>query len=191
MADPSAPSPLSSSLPSSSSPSAVERVAPASAAPIIRFDGVGKSFPGVRALAGITFDVETGSCHALCGENGAGKSTLAKVLAGIHAPDAGTIVVAGQAARFAGPRAALAAGIALVHQELAACENLTVGENLCLGALPARGPFVSWRQVERRAVRDAGRDRRRDRRAATPWARCPWASSRWCRSRRRWAAARA
>jgi len=119
--------------------------------PIIRFDGVGKSFPGVRALAGITFDVEPGSCHALCGENGAGKSTLAKVLAGVHAPDAGTILLGGQAARFMGPRDALAAGIALVHQELAACENLTVGENLCLGALPARGPFVSWQKVERRA----------------------------------------
>jgi ABC-type sugar transport system ATPase subunit len=142
--------PSASSLPLSPSPG-VNGAVPASAAPIIRFDGVGKSFPGVRALAGITFDVQPGSCHALCGENGAGKSTLAKVLAGVHAPDTGTILLGGRAVRFAGPRDALAAGIALVHQELAACENLTVGENLCLGALPAHGPFVSWRQIQRRA----------------------------------------
>jgi ABC-type sugar transport system ATPase subunit len=119
--------------------------------PIIRFEGVSKAFPGVRALDGVTFDVRRGSCHALCGENGAGKSTLGKVLAGLHAPDAGRVVLEGRPVHFAGPRDALAAGVGMVHQELAFCENMTVAENLCLGALPRKGPFLEPGEMERRA----------------------------------------
>ena len=81
-----------------------------------------------------------GSCHALCGENGAGKSTLGKMLAGIEQPDAGEIAVDGRAVSFEDPRDALAAGIGMVHQELAFCENLSVAENLCLGDLPRARP---------------------------------------------------
>ena len=84
-----------------------------------------------------------GSCHALCGENGAGKSTLGKLLAGIEQPDAGEIAVEGRVVHFEDPRDALRAGIGIVHQELAFCENLSVAENLCLGDLPGRGVFVS------------------------------------------------
>jgi ABC-type sugar transport system ATPase subunit len=119
--------------------------------PIIQFKGISKRFPGVQALRNVSFDVARGSCHALCGENGAGKSTLGKILAGIYAPDDGELIVDGKPARFASPSDAMAAGIGIVHQELAFCENLTVAENLCLGHLPARAMFVSRREMRRRA----------------------------------------
>src|SRR5262245_30800845 len=119
--------------------------------PLIRFEGVGKRFPGVIALEGVSFDVDAGSCHALCGENGAGKSTLGKLLAGIHAPDEGQVLLDGRPLRFEHPGDALKAGIGMVHQELAFCENMTVAENLCLGSLPASGGFVSRRRMRERA----------------------------------------
>jgi ABC-type sugar transport system ATPase subunit len=119
--------------------------------PAVRFEGVTRRFPGVQALAGVSFDIAAGSCHALCGENGAGKSTLGKLLAGIDRPDEGRILVRGSEVRFASPRDALAAGIGMVHQELAFCDNLSVAENLCLGDLPRRGGFLSRAEMARRA----------------------------------------
>jgi ABC-type sugar transport system ATPase subunit len=121
------------------------------APPLISFRGVSKRFPGARALENVSFDVASGSCHALCGENGAGKSTLGKLLAGIDVPDAGEILVAGRPVHFDEPRDALAAGIGIVHQELSFCENLSVAENLCLGDLPRRGFLVSRPAMEQRA----------------------------------------
>jgi ABC-type sugar transport system ATPase subunit len=124
------------------------------AEPAVAFDRVTKRFPGAVALEDVSFAVAAGSCHAICGENGAGKSTLGKILAGIHRPDGGGIRVSGRPVEFHGPEDALAAGIGIVHQELAFCENLTVAENLCLGSLPSRGPFLSraalWRRAEER-----------------------------------------
>jgi ABC-type sugar transport system ATPase subunit len=117
-------------------------------APAVRFSGVTKRFPGVVALNGVTFDIAKGSCHAVCGENGAGKSTLGKLLAGIDGPDEGAIEIDGRAVRFHSPAEALAAGVAMVHQELASCSNLSVAENLCLGRLPSR-----WLMVDRAAMR--------------------------------------
>ena len=121
-------------------------------APAVRFVGLTKRYPGVVALHDVAFDVAAGSCHAVCGENGAGKSTLGKVLAGIIASDEGAIEIDGGAVRFAGPAEALAAGVAMVHQELSLCSNLSVAENLCLGRIPRRGPFVSWPRMRARAV---------------------------------------
>ena len=118
----------------------------------IRLEKVSKRFPGVQALRDVTLDITAGSCHALCGENGAGKSTLGKVLAGIQAADDGRVFVLGREVRFASPRDALAAGVAMVHQELAFCDNLSVAENLCLGSLPTRSGFVSRDEMERRAT---------------------------------------
>jgi ABC-type sugar transport system ATPase subunit len=117
----------------------------------IRFESITKRFPGVLALDRVSLEVRAGSCHALCGENGAGKSTLGKILAGIYAADSGRVVINDRAVRFSGPRDALAAGIGIVHQELAFCSNLTVAENLCLGSMPSRYGFVSRDDCRRRA----------------------------------------
>lgn len=119
--------------------------------PRVRFRGITKRFPGMVALRGVSFDVAPGTCHAICGENGAGKSTLGRILAGLHQPDAGTIELDGAPVRFASPREALAAGVAMVHQELAFCDNLTVGDNLCLRALPRRLGMVDREALARRA----------------------------------------
>ncbi|HET7462526.1 MAG TPA: sugar ABC transporter ATP-binding protein [Longimicrobium sp.] len=124
--------------------------------PAVRFENVSKRFPGVLALADVTLEVAAGSCHALCGENGAGKSTLGKLLAGIYSPDEGRVVIDGRPVRFASPRDALAAGVGVVHQELAFCPNLSVAENLTLGALPKRGGFLSTGEMERRATEMLG-----------------------------------
>ncbi len=122
-------------------------------APAVRFEHISKRFPGARALDDVTFDIAVGSVHALCGENGAGKSTLGKILAGIHAPDSGQLVLFGQPVSFSGPERALAAGVGMVHQELAFCENLSVAENLCLGALPATHGFLDHRAMRQQAQR--------------------------------------
>lgn len=111
--------------------------------PAVEFANVTKRFPGVVALKNVSLAVDGGSCHGLVGENGAGKSTLGKVLAGIHTTDGGDVRVEGLKVRFPSPRDALHAGIGMVHQELAFCENLSVAENLCLGQTPAKGPFIS------------------------------------------------
>jgi ABC-type sugar transport system ATPase subunit len=118
----------------------------------VRFEGITRRFPGVVALDGVSFEVGAGACHAVCGENGAGKSTLGKILAGIQRPDAGRIFVEGREVSFASPREAHEAGVAMVHQELAFCENMTVAENLCLGQLPSRWSFVNRSALRRRAA---------------------------------------
>jgi ABC-type sugar transport system ATPase subunit len=119
----------------------------------VRFEGITKRYPGVQALSGVSFEIAAGSTHALCGENGAGKSTLGKVLAGIIAPDEGRLIVRGRKVSFSSPRDALAAGVGMVHQELALCDNLSIAENLCLGALPTRAGFLSHREMQGRAER--------------------------------------
>jgi ABC-type sugar transport system ATPase subunit len=118
---------------------------------LIRFDGITKRFPGVLALSDVSFDVGEGSCHALCGENGAGKSTLGKILAGVYSPDEGRVLLGGVPVRFRHPGDALRAGIGMVHQELAFCDNMTVAENLCLGDLPRRNGFLSRRRMAEKA----------------------------------------
>ena len=85
----------------------------------VRFEGVSKRFPGAQALSDVSFEIAPGACHALCGENGAGKSTLGKIIAGIHQPDGGRLLIHGREVHFTSPRDALAAGVGMVHQELA------------------------------------------------------------------------
>jgi ABC-type sugar transport system ATPase subunit len=119
--------------------------------PFLEFQNVGKRFPGVLALDEVSFAIERGACHALIGENGAGKSTLGKILAGIHTADSGRILCDGASIQPRDPLAARRLGIAMVHQELAFCPNLSVAENLCLGDLPARLGWVDRAELCRRA----------------------------------------
>src|SRR5437867_6905221 len=119
--------------------------------PLLSFRSITKRFPGVLALDGVSFDVERGSCHALIGENGAGKSTLGKILAGVYVADEGEIHLDGHPVRPPNPLAARKLGIAMVHQELAFCPNLSVAENLCLGDRPRRAGFLDRRRMREQA----------------------------------------
>jgi ABC-type sugar transport system ATPase subunit len=113
--------------------------------PILRLEGIVKTFPGVRALDGVSFTVLPGEVHALMGENGAGKSTLMKVLGGIYQPDEGQIIVSEAPAIMASPLEAKAKGIVFIHQELSLAEELSVAENIYLGELPRkRFGLVDW-----------------------------------------------
>ena len=120
------------------------------ATPILTFKSICKRFPGVVALANVSFQVEAGECHAIVGENGAGKSTLGKIVAGIHRPDGGQVLLRGRPVSFRSPLDAARAGISIVHQELAFCPNLSVAENLHLGALPNACGWVRWRALATR-----------------------------------------
>src|SRR5215213_8952571 len=119
--------------------------------PYIHFENITKKFAGVTALDSVSLSIRRGECHALMGENGAGKSTLGKILAGIHRPDGGTILIDGQPVDFRSPRDAGKAGVGMVHQELAFCPDLSVAENLCMGQYPRRLGIVSRRDMRRRA----------------------------------------
>jgi D-xylose transport system ATP-binding protein len=112
-----------------------------------------KSFPGVRALDGVTFDLHKGEIHALVGENGAGKSTLMKVLGGVYAhPDyGGEIFIEGNEQKFAGVKEAEKAGIAVIFQELSLVKEMSVGENIFLGREPRRFGVIRWQELYRRA----------------------------------------
>ncbi|MEV1291292.1 ABC transporter ATP-binding protein [Pseudonocardia sp. NPDC049635] len=100
----------------------------------VELRGITKRFPGVVANDRVDLAVRTGEVHALCGENGAGKSTLMKILYGMQAPDEGTIAVGGEPVDFRTPADAIAAGIGMVHQHFMLADNLTVAENILLGA---------------------------------------------------------
>ena len=119
--------------------------------PVLRLEGIVKTFPGVRALDGVSFSVLPGEVHALMGENGAGKSTLMKVLGGIHRPDDGAIYVGGERVVMAGPLEAKANGIVFIHQELSLATELSVAENVYLGELPRkRFGRVDWKTLAAR-----------------------------------------
>src|SRR5262245_32591433 len=97
---------------------------------------VAKSFPGVQALRGVSLEVHPGEVLGLIGENGAGKSTLIKIIGGIHSPDAGDVFVNGHSVRFRNAHDSIAAGIAIIHQELNLADNLSLAENIFLGRQP-------------------------------------------------------
>ena len=116
--------------------------------------GISKSFPGVRALRSVSFDVYPGEVHALLGENGAGKSTLIKILSGVHPPDEGEIYLRGDRVHFADPGHAQARGIATIYQEFSLYPELTVAENIFAGHPPRRfgGLALDWRRTAREAA---------------------------------------
>ncbi len=112
---------------------------------------IGKSFPGVRALAGVTFDLQAGEVHALVGENGAGKSTLMKILAGAQPADSGSISIDGAPAVIDSPRKAESLGIGMIYQEFNLLPALTAVENIVLGNEPMRGMFLDEAAARERA----------------------------------------
>jgi D-xylose transport system ATP-binding protein len=125
----------------------------AAAAPLLEMRDITKSFPGVRALDGVSFDLRAGELHALVGENGAGKSTLMKVLGGVypHGSYGGEVVIDGEARRFTSVRDAEQAGIAVIFQELSLIKDLSIGENIFLGREPRRFGVIRWEELYSRA----------------------------------------
>jgi general nucleoside transport system ATP-binding protein len=105
-----------------------------SAEPVVELSGITKRFPGVVANSDVNLTVRAGEVHAVCGENGAGKSTLMKILYGMQQPDEGTIAIDGEPVRLRNPQDAIRAGIGMVHQHFMLADNLTVLENVVLGA---------------------------------------------------------
>jgi ABC-type sugar transport system ATPase subunit len=103
---------------------------------LLSVEQITKTYPGVKALQNVSFSVEAGTVHAIMGENGAGKSTLMQVIAGAHAPTSGRLVFDGQEVMFSGTRDAAKKGISIVFQELMLAPNMTIAENIFLGAEP-------------------------------------------------------
>lgn len=119
-----------------------------SSAPALRLEGIVKTFPGVRALDGVSFDVVPGEVHALMGENGAGKSTLMKVLGGLYQPDDGKIFIEEKPVSMTSPLHSKALGVVFIHQELSLAEELSVAENVYLGELPRKTfGLVDWSEL--------------------------------------------
>jgi ribose transport system ATP-binding protein len=129
----------------SSSPSAA-------ATPLLEVRGLTKSFPGVKALDGLDFDLREGEIHVLLGENGAGKSTLVKHLAGVYQPDEGELFMRGEQMSWAAPHDALRAGIVTVYQEFNLAPYMTVAQNVFLGQEPMKRGFVDRKESARRTV---------------------------------------
>ena len=100
---------------------------------ILKMNNITKSFYGVKALKGVSLELEEGEVHALLGENGAGKSTLMKCLAGIYSIDGGTMEFEGTEIRLSSPMDSMKYGISVIHQELALAEQLTVADNMYMG----------------------------------------------------------
>ncbi|HEY5837697.1 MAG TPA: ATP-binding cassette domain-containing protein, partial [Pyrinomonadaceae bacterium] len=115
----------------------------------LRMRSITKTFPGVRALDGVSFDLNSGEIHALVGENGAGKSTLIKILAGVypHPEYGGEIFLDGAERRFASVRESEQAGIAVIYQEMSLVRDLSVAENIFLGRAPRRFGVINWEEL--------------------------------------------
>ncbi len=130
---------------------------------LIRFENVNKTFPGVKALQGISFDIAHGEVHALLGENGAGKSTLIKVLAGTHEPDEGSaIYIEGEKVTSLTPITAVHKGIAVTYQDFSLFPNLSVAENIAISTvLEENKATVDWkklRSIAQKAIDRIGED---------------------------------
>ncbi|MFL6661859.1 MAG: sugar ABC transporter ATP-binding protein [Rhizobacter sp.] len=119
--------------------------------PVLELSGIGKQFLGVRALHGAGLRLFAGEVHALMGQNGAGKSTLIKVLTGVHAADAGTIRLRGEAIQPRSPLEAQRLGISTVYQEVNLCPNLTVAENIFAGRYPRKHWRIDWAAMNTQA----------------------------------------
>lgn len=121
---------------------------------ILEMENITKEFPGVTALSNVNFKVKKGEIHALVGENGAGKSTLMNVLSGIYAYGSysGDIIYKGAECRFRNIRDSEAAGIAIIHQELALSPYMTIAENIFLGNERANNGIINWDETNKEAI---------------------------------------
>ncbi|MFM8319748.1 MAG: sugar ABC transporter ATP-binding protein [Chloroflexota bacterium] len=119
---------------------------------LLNVENVSKRFGGVQALKEVSFDLNYGEVHALVGENGAGKSTLMNILGGIVQNKSGRLTYRGQDVDFKSPIESLAAGIAVIHQELAMLPHLNVIENLLLGRMPSNGGVIDWGEARRQSL---------------------------------------
>ena len=118
----------------------------------LEFKDISKSFPGVKALDGVSFYAESGKVLALMGENGAGKSTLLKAMSGDHKPDTGSIILDGEEMNFASPNDAIKKGISVIYQERQLMPAMSVAENIFSGDLPANKlGIVNWKKLKKDA----------------------------------------
>lgn len=118
---------------------------------IVEIEHVMKSFPGVKALDDVSFNLKAGEVLALLGENGAGKSTLMKILSGVYTKDSGSVKIFGNQVEDMNPKKAQELGVAIIHQELNMCQHLTVAENIFLGREKTRGIALSDKEMNREA----------------------------------------
>lgn len=118
----------------------------------LEFKDITKTYPGVAALQGVSFGVREGSVHALLGENGAGKSTLLKTLSGAHRPTSGSLQIGSRPQVFQSTAEALAAGVAVIYQELHLVPQMSVAENIYLGHLPNKGGVVNRKKLREATV---------------------------------------
>jgi inositol transport system ATP-binding protein len=120
---------------------------------------ISKSFPGVKALDDVNFNVKKGTVHSIIGENGAGKSTLMKIINGMEMANQGEVLVFGKKAEISSPKVAKNLGIAMIFQELVYVPNLTVGENFFIGKHPrGRNGLIDWKYIYAEAKRRMDRE---------------------------------
>ena len=118
---------------------------------MIKFNNIGKKFPGVIALENINFQIEKGEIHALMGENGAGKSTLLNILHGVYTDYDGSIFLEGKKIDFKNTNDAIKSGIYKVHQEISLVEELTIGQNIALGSEPIKNGFIDYSRLYKKS----------------------------------------
>jgi ribose transport system ATP-binding protein len=118
---------------------------------IVLLDHISKSFPGVKALDNVHFELRSGEVMALLGENGAGKSTLMKILSGVYTRDEGTMQIFGKECGNLTPKQAQEMGVAIIHQELNMCRHLSIAENMFLGREKRKGIILSDQEMEKEA----------------------------------------
>ncbi len=114
---------------------------------MLELKSISKSFPGVKALEGVSISLKPGRVHSLMGENGAGKSTLMKCIIGIHPPTSGEIIYKGEKVNITNTNTALQMGISMIHQELSPVLHRTIMENIWLGREPMKGIFVDHKKM--------------------------------------------
>ncbi len=122
--------------------------------PFLELDHVSKTFPGVKALKDVHFDIYPGEVHALVGENGAGKSTLIKVMSGVHQPDEGSLInINGKETKIRGVMDAIRQGISVIYQDFSLFGNLTVAENIVINQMIEQGkPLLNWKEINTKAA---------------------------------------